>query len=93
MKIAALTFAIFAIPAAASAACYGTSQFQSCSDSSGNNYSVSRFGNTTMMNGSNARTGSNWSQTSQSIGNSTFHNGRDSNGDSWSTVCGPYGCN
>ncbi|PXX97350.1 hypothetical protein CR157_11495 [Halomonas sp. LBP4] len=35
------------------------------------------------MRGSNSRTGSRWSQRSNTIGGSTYHNGRDSQGNSW----------
>ncbi len=87
MKIAVATLALSLITAPAYAMCVGTSTFQSCSDDSGNNYSVTRMGNTTMMQGNNYRTGSNWNQTSTTMGRTTFHNGTDSNGDSWSTTC------
>src|SRR5690606_22437277 len=38
---------------------------------SGNDYTVQRFGNTTMMNGYNAQTGNSWSQNSQTFGGFT----------------------
>lgn len=66
----------------AHAACIGSGAFQSCTDSSGNSYTVNRFGNTTMVQGSNPN-GSQWNQTSQTIGNTTFHNGQAANGQSW----------
>jgi len=68
---------------AASAACFGTGAFQTCSDDAGNNYNVQRFGNTTYVDGTNAQTGSTWNQTTQTIGNTTFHNGTAANGESW----------
>lgn len=72
----------------AAAACYGSDSYQTCYDSeSGSNYTVQRHGNTTMMHGSNPRTGSSWSQDSYSFGNSTMHYGRDSRGKSWSQTC------
>ncbi|EHM2198236.1 hypothetical protein ABNK09_004221 [Salmonella enterica] len=37
----------------------------------------------TTVNGSNASTGSTWSQTSQTFGNQTYTNGRAANGQSW----------
>ena len=78
---------------AANAGCIGGSSFQTCSDSSGNNYTVSRFGNTTIMNGSNYQTGSTWSQQSTTFGRTTIHNGIDKDGDSWSTSCFNGICN
>ena len=49
----------------------------------GNSYTVNRFGNITMMSGFNGQTGSQWSQNSQTFGNSTFTNGM-TNGRPWS---------
>lgn len=83
--IASLVLSLIAAPAFAS--CFGTDTLSTCTDSSGNNYTVTRMGNTTMMEGSNARTGSRWSQDSYSLGNSVIHQGRDSDGNSWSTTC------
>jgi len=57
------------------AACYGSSTFENCYDGSGNTYTVNRFGDTTQMNGFNAQTGSQWSQTSQTYGTMTYHTG------------------
>ncbi|WP_132960045.1 hypothetical protein [Rhizobium sp. BK251] len=65
------------------AACFGSGNFQSCNDMNGNSYSVQRFGNSTMMQGYNANTGSSWSQNSQHIGNSTYTNGMSADGGSW----------
>jgi hypothetical protein len=42
------------------AACLGTGSFSTCTDASGNHYTVNRFGNQTMMNGYNASTGYTW---------------------------------
>lgn len=76
------------------AECVGTSDFQSCWDDSGNNYTVNRLGDMTIMNGHNSRTGSSWSQDSLSVGGDmVIHNGRDADGNSWSATCGPWGCN
>src|SRR3712207_6294730 len=66
----------------ANATCFGSGSLQTCSDSSGNSYTVQRFGNQTFMNGSNGQTGSTWSQQSTTLGNTTFHNGQ-TNGNSW----------
>jgi hypothetical protein len=67
---------------AASAACLGTGALQTCTDAYGNNYTVNRMGSMTQMYGNNSSTGSNWSQTSQSLGNMTIHNGI-TNGNPW----------
>jgi len=65
------------------AACYGSGNFKTCTDDSGNSYNVRQFGNTTITNGYNPNTGSQWSQNSNTIGNTTFHNGVDANGNAW----------
>lgn len=72
------------LPLAASATCVGSGTFQSCTDSSGNSYNVQRYGNTTNVQGTNAQTGSNWNQSSTTMGNTTMHNGTAANGSSWS---------
>ncbi|MDX0999923.1 hypothetical protein CN233_14755 [Sinorhizobium meliloti] len=93
MKIVIASLAFSLISAPVFAMCVGTDTFSSCSDASGNNYSVTRTGNTTFMNGTNTHTGSNWSQTSTTIGNSTFHNGIDKDGEGWSSTCINGFCN
>lgn len=71
--------------ATASAGCTGTGNFKSCYDAqSGNSYSVQKIGNQTYTRGYNSSTGSSWNQTSQRIGNTTYHNGMSADGDSWS---------
>lgn len=87
---AALASVVFGF-STANAACYGSGSFQNCYDSSGNSYTVQRFGNTTMMNGYNSNTGSSWSQNSQTYGNTTYHNGTASNGNSWNMNEQRYG--
>lgn len=72
-----------AFATSAEATCIGSGNFQSCTDTSGNNYTVNRLGNTTIMNGSNAYTGSTWSQNSMTTGNSTYTTGTDSDGNGW----------
>jgi hypothetical protein len=84
---AALVIAMSLVAGTASAACYGSKNFSTCQDNSGNNYTVQRYGNTTHMQGNNYQTGSSWSQDSNTFGNTTLHNGRDSNGNSWNTTC------
>lgn len=93
MKIAVTTLALSLITAPAYAMCVGSSNFQSCTDTSGNSYTVNRMGNTTIMQGNNYRTGSNWNQTTTTYGNTTFHNGVDKDGDSWSSTCVNGFCN
>lgn len=78
-------------PAIAGASCYGSDAYQTCTDSSGNTYNVQRYGNTTYTQGTNAGTGSQWSQTSQTYGNTTYHNGTAANGNSWSGSSSTYG--
>lgn len=93
MKLIAMTISAAIISTQAFAACMGSGNLSTCYDSSGNNYTVNRMGNSTFMQGSNSRTGSNWSQQSTTFGNTTIHNGRDSNGDHWNTTCFNGVCN
>lgn len=65
------------------ASCVGSDYFKTCTDQSGNNYTVSRMGNTTQVQGSNLNTGNNWSQTSNTIGNMTITNGQAADGNYW----------
>lgn len=80
---AALTTLALLAGIAANAACYGSGAFQTCTDNSGNTYNVQRYGNTTEVQGSNASTGSNWSQQTQTYGNTTYHQGIAGNGQGW----------
>lgn len=65
--------------------CYGSDTSYTCYDSgSGNSYSVNRFGGTTYMQGSNARTGSNWSQTTTDQGFQSNSYGTGADGSTWS---------
>lgn len=75
-------FALSMVARAATAGCIGSDTFKTCTDASGNSYTVNKMGNLTQMNGYNAQTGSQWNQTSQHLGNMTFHNGT-TNGQSW----------
>jgi hypothetical protein len=81
-----LAVAILSMASTAWASCVGSGSFQSCTDSSGNSYSVQRYGNSTYMQGSNAQTGSTWSQNSTTSGNTTFVQGTDSRGGSWNNT-------
>lgn len=83
MKKIALVLLIGAAAAGANARCFGTGNFQTCTDDSGNTYNVQRYGNTTHMQGYGAN-GSTWNQTSQTYGNTTYHNGTAANGNPWS---------
>ena len=87
--VAVAALAVFSGPV--SAACVGTAQFKSCTDISGNSYSVSNFGNSTVVNGRNSQTGSSWSQQSNRVGNNTYTYGRAANGQSWNSTSTPYG--
>jgi len=74
----------------ANATCIGSGALSTCSDGSGNSYTVQRFGNQTFMNGYNAQTGSSWSQNSTTMGNTTFHYGQ-TNGNSWNMTDQRFG--
>lgn len=75
----------------ANATCIGSSSYSHCYDNNGNSYDVMRMGNMTTTNGYNSNTGSSWSQTSQTYGNTTYQNGYDSNGNSWNQTIQSYG--
>lgn len=64
-----------------------------CTDASGNSYNIHKIGNTTIMNGSNPNTGSNWNQTTNRIGNTSITNGRASNGNTWNSTTQRNGSN
>ncbi|MGP3726379.1 hypothetical protein SAMN05421763_11718 [[Luteovulum] sphaeroides subsp. megalophilum] len=83
MQRIAMLGAFLLIADAAFAGCVGSETFQSCWDDAGNSYTVSRYGNTTHLEGSNTRTGSHWSQESQTLGNTTYHQGRSADGGNW----------
>lgn len=75
----------------ATAECWGTDNFQTCSDDYGNSYDVSRIGDYTYVDGYNSRTGSRWSSESMTIGDQTYQSGRDANGNSWNQTISNYG--
>ena len=75
---------LLAAPFVASAMCVGSGSLRVCNDAAGNSYTIQQFGNTTMMQGSNPYTGSQWNQNSQTFGNTTIHNGTAANGNTWS---------
>ena len=87
MKIVCISaiLAVF-IGTSAQAGCFGSANMYSCSDNQGNRYNVNRFGDMTTMNGSNSYNGSTWNQHSNTIGDTTYTNGRASNGQSWNAT-------
>lgn len=67
----------------AKANCVGTSQFETCQDQNGNDYTVNRIGGQTFVNGRNEQTGNSWNEHSNTVGNQTFIDGTAANGRSW----------
>lgn len=86
LSAAAMAAATLLSASPSQAACYGSGSFRTCYDDSGNSYNVTRYGNTTQVDGYNSATGSNWSQTSRSIGNTTYTDGFAANGSSWNST-------
>lgn len=82
LKFACVLALVAASALPAAAACVGSEAFSTCTDESGNTYSVSRFGNMTQVQGTGAN-GQSWNQTSQTLGNQTFTNGTAANGNAW----------
>lgn len=74
---------ILCVTSTAFAQCIGSESLSHCTDHNGNAYTVQRIGDTTFTSGTNPNTGSNWNQTSQTLGGTTFHNGTDADGNSW----------
>ncbi len=91
IRAAALIVGLTLGLSSAQASCVGSSTFYTCNDNSGNSYTVQKNGGTTMMNGYNANTGSNWSQNSYSNGSTTNVYGSSSNGSSWNQTITPSG--
>jgi hypothetical protein len=86
----AFALSLLTLLGSAQAACYGSGSFQTCYDNSGNSYTVNQYGNQTQMNGYNANTGSQWSQTTNTMGNTTYSNGQ-TNGQQWNMIQQNYG--
>ncbi len=63
--------------------CIGTGSYKTCYDDYGNTYDISRYGNTTEVQGRNSRTGARWSQESTTYGNVTEVTGKDKDGNRW----------
>ena len=91
MKHITIAAVLLASAISAQATCYGSGAFRTCSDNSGNNYTVQQYGNTTVTQGTNANTGSNWNQTSNTYGNTTYHNGTSASGGTWNGTSTTYG--
>lgn len=89
-SLAALAVLCFGVSVQAQT-CTGTGAYRFCTDSSGNSYTVNRIGSSTFVNGTNATTGSTWSQNTQRIGNSSFTNGLNSQGQAWNSTATTIG--
>ena len=72
------------------AQCYGTKDYSNCYDNSGNSYTVTRYGDTTNVQGSSAK-GNTWQQTSNTYGDMTITNGTAANGNTWNSTTIDYG--
>ena len=107
MRHAPLIALLFlALPGLGHAGCYGTGSFRSCTDASGNNYTINQLGNTTLMQGYSSSTGnssfshghaadgSSWSSSTHNLGGGYRSiQGQDSRGHRFNALCGPMGCN
>lgn len=64
--------------------CFGSENLYTCTDpKTGNSHQISKLGNTTQVNSYNSRTGTTWSQNTQTYGNQSYTTGRDQHGNSW----------
>lgn len=64
--------------------CFGTENMYTCNDyKTGNTYNVSKFGGNTQVQARNSRTGSTWSQNTQTYGDQSHTTGRDRDGNTW----------
>ncbi|WP_182939541.1 MULTISPECIES: hypothetical protein [Aeromonas] len=90
-SIIAIATSLLIFSSAASAECIGSGSLKTCYDDNGNTYTVQKFGNSTYVDGQNARTGSTWSQQSQKLGNSTYTTGQDADGNSWNSTATKMG--
>lgn len=88
-SISAIFLSSALIATSAQANCFGTANSYSCFDSrSGNSYNVQSYGGNTYMQGYNANTGSNWTQNSYNMGNTTQIYGT-TNGRAWNETITP----
>lgn len=90
LNIALLCIAV-AASGAAQANCFGGPNMQTCTDQSGNSYTVNRMGNTTTVNGYNAQAGTSWNETANTYGNTTQINGTAASGQQWNETIQNYG--
>lgn len=81
---------VCAISVPAAAGCYGSGNLQTCTDSSGNSYTVNRIGGTTYVNGYNAQ-GQTWNSTSSTYGNTTYQQGTAKDGGQWNQTINTFG--
>lgn len=64
--------------------CYGTSNYQTCTDpNTGSTYTTTRSGDTSRTSGYNPSTGSQWNQTTRRSGNTSTTTGYDADGNQW----------
>ncbi|WP_174863261.1 hypothetical protein [Comamonas jiangduensis] len=82
--------ALFTAASSVHASCFGGDTYKTCTDNSGNSYSVQKYGNSTYVQGMNAQ-GESWSQQSQTYGNTTYHNGTAKDGNSWNGTTSTFG--
>lgn len=90
MKTARFAFTALALTFAAGihaqSSCVGSGALRTCTDAaSGNVYTTSRIGSTSLTTGSNVNTGTTWSQNTQRVGDTSFTNGTNSRGDAWNS--------
>lgn len=83
VTLLALTSAV-----SASAACVGTDPVKSCTDASGNIYTIATIGTSTYINGTTAD-GRKYSQETHRIGNTVQTFGTAANGRSWNSITTP----
>lgn len=86
-----LVVSLLLVSSTSFAGCFGSAAMQTCTDNSGNTYNVSRYGNTTHVQGRNSSTGNTWNSTSNTYGNTTYTQGTDADGNSWSQNSTNYG--
>lgn len=84
------SLALLTVASNAHASCFGSDTYKTCTDNSGNSYSVQKYGNSTYVQGTNAQ-GESWSQQSQTYGNTTYHNGTAKDGNSWNGTTSTFG--
>lgn len=86
MKKFLVTAILMSASLSASANCFGSGNFYTCTDDSGNSYTVNKMGSSTYVQGNNAATGSSWSQETHRNGGTSQTYGRDADGNSWNST-------